>query len=250
MSAQYGLIGRRIGHSFSERFFGEKFRREGIDASYGLFPLPSIDELPALIQSMPQLQGFNVTIPYKEEVMVYLDSLDPEAQEVGAVNCVKIENGKLRGYNTDVYGFRNSLLGFLGEERPYALVLGTGGAAKAVTYVLRGLGIDYISVSRSGKDGAVTYEDLIADADIVGSHRLIVNTTPLGTYPDVDSAPVIPWEAVLPVHYLFDLVYNPEQTLFMKKGAALGARVMNGYEMLVGQAERSWEIWVPGGTRE
>lgn len=243
MKDRYGLIGRKLGHSFSEKFFGEKFETEKIDASYRPFQLATITELPALLENTPGLKGFNVTIPYKEEVMAYLDSIDREAEEVGAVNCVKITDGKLRGYNTDVFGFRNSLIGFIGDSRPSAIVFGTGGAAKAVTHVLQKLGIDYISVSRGGKDGAMTYEDMAAAPGIVSSHKLLVNTTPLGMYPDVDAAPDIPYEAVTPDHYLFDLVYNPAETLFLKKGKSRGAHTINGYEMLVGQAERSWDIW-------
>lgn len=242
MKAQYGLIGRRLGHSFSELFFREKFDRENIDASYSLYPLESIRELPALLASSG-LRGFNVTIPYKEEVIPYLDSLDPEAEAVGAINCVKITDGMLRGYNTDIYGFRNSLLEFIGDLRPSALVLGTGGAAKAVAHVLKDLGIDHISISRSGRHGTVTYDCLADDPDMISGHKLVVNTTPLGMYPNVNYAPDIPYALLSPEYYLFDLVYNPQQTLFMKKGAEMGAHVINGYNMLVGQAERSWDIW-------
>ncbi len=239
----YGLIGRTLGHSFSARYFTDKFHREGIDAEFRNFELAAIDGLKGMLAANPDLRGFNVTIPYKEEIIPLLDGISPEARRIGAVNCVKIENGKLTGHNTDVYGFRKSLLNLIGDERPEALVLGTGGASKAVKWVLADLGIPFKTVSRSSKGGDLTYEDLAKQTDIAAASRLIVNSTPLGTYPNVDDAPDIPYSAITPGHFMFDLVYNPEQTLFMKKGEAQGARTSNGYEMLIGQAERAWEIW-------
>ena len=243
MRAQYGLIGKKLGHSFSEKFFSDKFCHEGIEVSYRNFELESIDKISGMLRENPNLQGFNVTIPYKQEIIPYLTDIEGVAKEIMAVNCVKVVDGKLYGYNTDVYGFRRSLLGFIGDNRPKALVLGTGGASKAVDYVLKESGIVYRTVSRSNKNGDMTYDDIKSDPTILSSCRLIVNTTPLGMYPDIETAPDIPYDVLTPEHYLFDLVYNPERTLFMKKGEEYGARTINGYEMLVGQAERSWDIW-------
>lgn len=238
----YGLVGYPLGHSFSQRYFTEKFAKEGIrDAEYRNFPLSSINELPGLLESTPGLCGFSVTIPYKEQVIPYLDGMDGEAEAIGAVNCVKILDGKLYGYNTDAYGFRNSLLEFIGDERPGALVLGTGGAGKAVKYVLSGLGIGYKMVSRTAGSGKLTYEEL--GEEIISNNKLIVNTTPLGTFPDIQKYPDIPYGFISDGHFLFDLVYNPSETEFMKRGKARGARTSNGYGMLTGQAERAWEIW-------
>ena len=188
------------------------------------------------------LRGFNVTIPYKQAIVPYLSGLSDEARAIGAVNCVKITPEGLTGYNTDAYGFRRSLLNLLGDVRPEkALVLGTGGASKAVKYVLEQLGIAFDAVSRDGKNGAYTYGDL--SEEIVRAHRLIVNATPLGTFPNVEGCPVLPYEALGAGHFLFDLVYNPAVTEFLKRGAAQGAATRNGYDMLVGQAEKAWEIW-------
>lgn len=243
MKPLYGLVGRRLGHSFSARFFADKFAKEGTDAEYRNFELTTIDELPRMLQENPNLKGFNVTLPYKEEIIPFLDSLSGEARQIGAVNCVKVEDGRLTGHNTDAYGFCNSLLHLIGDERPDALVLGTGGASKAVKYILQQLGIRFRSVSRSHKNGDLTYDDLAANPSIVCDTKLIINATPLGTFPDVDTFPDLPYSAVTPGHYFFDLVYNPEQTLFMRKGAEYGAKTSNGYEMLVGQAIKAWGIW-------
>lgn len=243
MKQLYGLIGRKLGHSFSGKFFTEKFRTEGIDAEYRNFELETIGQLTDMLAGNPNLRGFNVTMPYKEEILPFLDSLTPEAQRIGAVNCVKIDDGRLTGHNTDVYGFRNSLLGLIGDARPQALVLGTGGASKAVHFVLHELGIPFGTVSRSRDNGEYTYENLAATPEIVTGHKLIVNSTPLGMFPHTDTYPDIPYSAVTPEHFLFDLVYNPEQTVFMTKGEEQGAKACNGYEMLTGQAERSWDIW-------
>lgn len=238
----YGLIGYPLGHSFSQKYFTDKFETEGIpDTEYRNFPISSITELPGLLKDNPTLSGLNVTIPYKEQVIPYLDGIDAEAKAIGAINCIKVCGGKLYGYNTDVYGFRNSLLELIGEERPSALILGTGGASKAVKHVLNGLGIEYKVVSRTPYKDRLTYGDI--DKDIIGHYRLIVNSTPLGTYPDAETYPDIPYELLTEKHFLFDLVYNPSETEFMKRGEAHGARTMNGYDMLTGQAERAWEIW-------
>ena len=231
----YGLIGYPLGHSFSQRYFTDKFAAAGIaDCAYRNFPIETIEGVETVLQT-PGLRGFNVTVPY-------LSGLSDEARAIGAVNCVKITPEGLTGYNTDAYGFRRSLLNLLGDVRPEkALVLGTGGASKAVKYVLEQLGIAFDAVSRDGKNGAYTYGDL--SEEIVRAHRLIVNATPLGTFPNAEGCPVLPYEALGAGHFLFDLVYNPAVTEFLKRGAAQGAATRNGYDMLVGQAEKAWEIW-------
>ena len=242
MNRLYGLIGYPLGHSFSERYFAEKFSANQMTGvSYRNFPLERIDLLPVLLREHPDLCGFNVTIPYKEQVIPYLDRVDDEAVRIGAVNCVRIDNGKLTGYNADIYGFENSLLTLIGTERPAALVLGSGGASKAVKYVLTRLGMPYKEVSRTKKADNLTYGELTPQ--VMTDHRLIVNTTPLGTFPDTESAPDIPYGLLSPHHFLFDLVYNPPLTRFLASGQKQGAAIQNGYDMLVGQAEKSWEIW-------
>ena len=239
----FGLIGYPLGHSFSKRYFTEKFEREGWDdCRYELFPLASIRELPDLLEREPDLVGLNVTIPYKEEVLSFLSDCDPAAKAVGAVNTISIREGKRRGFNTDVFGFERSLDGFLPLEfKARALILGTGGASKAVQYVLEKRGIGYTLVSRKPKEGMIAYEDL--DAEVMRRHLLIVQTTPLGMYPHEDFYPPVPFSFVSENHYLYDLVYNPGQTLFLKHGKELGCRVKNGLEMLYFQAEKAWEIW-------
>ncbi len=242
----YGLIGFPLGHSFSEKYFAEKFAKEGIhDTVYRNFPIESIDRVTDMINENADLCGFNVTIPYKQEIIPFLTELDVEAEKIGAVNCVKIERTletiKLTGYNTDAYGFRKSLTGLIGEIRPKALVLGTGGASKAVKYVLSDLGIEYKGVSRNASAENISYGDLTRD--IAETHKLIVNCTPLGTYPKIEGCPDLPYEFIGAGHYLFDLVYNPSVTEFLRRGAQNGAKTVNGYEMLVGQAEKAWAIW-------
>jgi len=237
----YGLIGMPLAQSFSKKYFTEKFEREHItDAAYELFPLENISLLTDLLASNPGLKGLNVTIPYKEQVLPFLHAASNEAKEIAAVNCIKISNGQLKGFNTDAPAFKNSLLPLLGSHHKNALVLGTGGAAKAVLQVLKGLGIDYAFVSRS-KGAGFTYEEL--NSSIIEAYPLIINTTPLGSYPKVDNAPAIPYEYLSSKNYLYDLVYNPSKTLFLQKGEERGATIKNGYEMLVGQAELSWQIW-------
>lgn len=239
---EYGLIGRPLGHSNSARYFTDKFRREGIDdCSYSLFELPSIEELPRLLAEHPDLRGFNVTIPYKREVMRYLDDLSLEARNIGAVNCVKRDGGRLVGYNTDAIGLRQSLARFLDRLPERALILGTGGASQAVQYILAEAGIAFDLVSRDPAKGNYTYDNL--PCEVVEAARLIVNATPVGTYPNVDEAPRIPYAFVSPDHYLFDLVYNPPVTAFLDYGNQRGAHVCNGQEMFVGQAEAAWDIW-------
>lgn len=240
---KYGLIGKNISYSFSKKYFEEKFRREGRDdCSYDIFDLQDIDALPGLLQD-PQIRGLNVTIPYKRAVIPFLDAVDPQAREVGAVNTVKVlPDGTRCGYNSDVYGFRQALAPFLESRHDRALILGTGGASDAVAFVLRQLGIEYFFVSRSKRPGRYLQYEELTEAH-VKSCPLIVNATPLGTFPRVDACPPIPYQALGADNLLFDLVYNPPMTLFMKKGAERGAAVCNGKTMLELQAEKSWELW-------
>lgn len=241
----YGLIGKKIGHSFSADFFNKKFQKEGIDESYHLFPLDSIKQFPQLLENHKDLKGLNVTIPYKIEVIPYLNILSDEAAEIGAVNVIKIENrgGEkfLSGYNSDSIGFKESLIPLLRPDIKKALVLGTGGASKAVVYALKQLGITYTNVSRTPKMGHLSYEEL--DSKVIKDNLLIVNTTPLGMYPDIDSFPPIPYEYITPEHVCYDLVYNPDVTTFMKKAMSQGAKATNGLEMLRLQALAAWDIW-------
>lgn len=241
MQSVYGLIGYPLLHSFSPGYFKEKFAKAEIDAVYRLFPLANIKKLPQLLAKYPSLSGLNVTIPYKEQVIPFLDDIDNAAKAIGAVNCIKISNGKLKGYNTDVIGFEHSLVPLLQPQHTKALVLGTGGAAKAVAYVLGKLNINYQLVSSSDKTGTIAYRDI--STDTIEEHKLIINTTPLGMHPNTDACPDIPYSALGETHLLYDLIYNPEETTFLKKGNAQGATTKNGYEMLVLQAEASWDIW-------
>lgn len=260
---RFGLIGYPLSHSFSKRYFTEKFANEQLtDHVYELFPIPSIEELPALIGVHPGLQGLNVTIPYKEQVIPFLTDLDAGAKAVGAVNVIKITPQGWIGYNSDVDGFMGSLGDFIlnhgshlyrvvedneeeEEEIEFgvkgALVLGTGGAAKAVVYTLKQWGIPFLWVSRTPKEGEISYSDV--DEAMLENYPLIINTTPLGMSPNTDSCPPIPYELLTPQNLLFDLVYNPEETLFMQKGAERGCPTKNGLEMLYLQAETAWEIW-------
>jgi shikimate dehydrogenase len=242
MARSFGLIGFPLSHSFSKRYFAEKFLRENITQnSYELYPLSAISELPQLLQENPLLGGLNVTIPYKEQVLSYLDELSPVVQETGACNCIRIADGILKGYNTDVLGFEQTLSRKLGPHHKKALVLGTGGAAKAVHYVLKQKSISFIQVGRQKREDVIDYESLTPE--IMAEHTLIINTTPLGMYPDVDVAPAIPYNSLGEDHYLYDLVYNPAKTLFLKRGEEKGAVTENGADMLVIQAEASWDIW-------
>ena len=239
---RFGLIGKTLSHSFSKNYFTQKFAREHIEnCRYDLFELPAIEDLPALLHTHPDLEGLNVTIPYKQEVIPYLDETSEVVQEIGACNCLKITGGKLVGFNTDVVGFKNSLEPYLLPIHNKALILGTGGAAKAVQYALKQLQIEYKLVSRRKTSDGLGYEDI--GEEILDQYPLIINTTPLGTYPNVDEAPPIPYTYLSPRHLLFDLVYNPAKTKFLQNGEALGARIANGHEMLVLQAEESWRIW-------
>lgn len=238
----YGLIGRSLGHSFSKRLFEERFSQIRPEVGYALFELPTIEALPHFLESHPQLRGFNVTIPYKEAVIPYLDRLSPEAEAIGAVNCVKREPEGWVGYNTDYHGFLDSLETLLQGELPErALVLGTGGASKAVQQALHRLKIPYEVVSRDPRRGDYTYETLRERG--LAPYRLVVNATPIGTYPAVEEAPALPYPTLTPDHRLFDLVYNPPVTAFLAEGRARGARTLNGEPMLLCQAEASWRIW-------
>lgn len=246
MENVYGLIGASLKHSFSRNYFTEKFKNENrVNCHYELFELPDISQFPALISGQHALRGLNVTIPYKEAVMPYLDRLDASAEKVGAVNVIQIaDNGIKTGYNSDYFGFRESLEKWLGKEisQIKALVLGTGGAAKAVKSALADLNIGYLQVSRKTSPQAISYENL-RDHYILSRYPLVINTTPLGMFPNNGQAPDLDYDEITSGHYLYDLVYNPTKTLFMKKGLEKGAKVKNGLEMLHLQAEKSWEIW-------
>ena len=241
-SALYGLLGRNISHSFSPGYFNNRFLKENIDARFDLFDIHSINELSNLLKSTPELRGFSVTIPYKQEVMNFLDRISPEAKNIGAVNCVKVTKDGLAGYNTDAIGFLNSLKPLIqGKTNINALLLGTGGASKAVAYVLTNLSIPFKTISRRAGDNLLTYDEL--DKTIIKSSQLIINATPLGMYPYINEAPSIPYEYLTEHHILYDLIYNPAETLFLKKGRREGAVIKNGLEMLYLQAEAAWEIW-------
>lgn len=241
----YGLIGKPLKHSFSAAYFTQKFAAENIaDSQYQNFELQSIEQLPLLLQQQPDLKGLNVTIPYKKEVLRYLHEADDTVQQIGACNCIKIVDGKLYGYNTDVIGFAQSLQQHLQPQHTKALVLGTGGSSGAVQYALQQLKIPYKLVSRQKEKGQFSYEDL--NDSIIKDYPLIINTTPVGMFPQVHEAPPIPYSAITSAHLLFDLIYNPEKTLFLQRGEAQGAAICNGYQMLLLQAEAGWKIWNSG----
>ena len=256
----FGLIGYPLSHSFSKKYFTEKFETLKItDAAYDLFPLEDIAGLLPLLHANNSLCGLNVTIPHKVDVLPYLDWIEPDAKKAGAVNCIKVisespvsaafsgevgikgHDFRLEGYNTDIAGFDGSLTPLLTSDHDKALILGDGGAAKAVKCVLENKGIDHICVTRKPKPGNLLFTDLTAKH--IADYKLIINTTPIGTYPDVDECPPIPYEVITSSHLLFDLVYNPPLTKFLQKGAERKATTKNGYEMLVLQAEKAWEIW-------
>ena len=242
---KYGLIGCPLGHSFSCGYFNEKFQNEGIDAEYVNFEIPSIDDLPEIIAANPGLRGLNVTIPYKEKVISFLDFLSPEARAIGAVNVIRVEHKGseivLKGYNSDAIGFTKSIEPMLTAAHTKALVLGTGGASKAVSYGLRSLGLETVSVSRYDRAGTIRYEAVTPD--VVREYNVIVNCTPCGMYPHIDECPSLPYDAMDGRNILYDCIYNPDRTLFMKKGAEHGATVKNGLEMLLLQAFAAWRIW-------
>lgn len=237
---KFGLIGFPLTHSFSKKYFTDLFSNEKISAVYENYPLAHIQEVLPLFQD-PLLEGINVTIPYKEAILPYLDEQSEAVQQIGACNCVHIEKGRKIGYNTDVIGFEKTWERKLKPHHTEALILGTGGAAKAVSYVLRKRGIRYKKVSRTAAEGRIAYGDLTAS--LLATHTLIINTTPLGMYPNVEDCPDIPYEALSSAHYLYDLVYNPAKTLFLQKGEAQGAAIENGQDMLIIQANESRKIW-------
>ena len=243
---KYGLIGFPLGHSFSKDFFNQKFQSEKIDATYLNFEIPDIKELTNVLKDNPELRGLNVTIPYKEQIIPYLDDLDEDARAIGAVNVIKFTKGffgakKLVGYNSDIVGFKRSIEPLLNESHRKALILGTGGASKAVFQGLKQLGIGATLVSRKPKEHCITYQEITPK--VMEQYTVIVNTTPLGMFPNVHACPDIPYDLLTPNHLLYDLLYNPDETLFMQKGKERGAVVKNGLEMLLLQAFAAWEIW-------
>lgn len=243
---KYGLLGYPLGHSFSKNYFNQKFEAEKIDAEYLNFEIPDIKEIKSVIKENPELNGLNVTIPYKQQVIPYLDDLDDDARLIGAVNVIKFSKGlfgkvKLKGYNSDIIGFKQSIEPLLKDHHRKALILGTGGASKAVFHGLKQLGIAATFVSRQCKEFCITYEEITEK--IMEQYHVIVNTTPLGMYPNVNACPNIPYELLTSDHLLYDLLYNPDETLFMQKGKERGAVVKNGLEMLLLQAFAAWEIW-------
>jgi len=242
---KYGLIGYPLGHSFSIGYHNQRFADEGINAKYLNFEIPSIDDLPAVLSQNPELKGLNVTIPYKEKVMQFLDYVSPEARAIGAVNVIRVEHqGKkitLKGYNSDVIGFTQSIEPLLENYHKKALVLGTGGASKAISYGLKSLGLETVYVSRYERPGTIQYGSITPE--VVQEYNVIVNCTPLGMFPKTEECPSLPYEAMNERNILYDLIYNPDETLFMRKGAERGATVKNGLEMLLLQAFASWEFW-------
>lgn len=240
---EYALIGNPLSHSFSQKYFTAKFTEGQItDCVYNLYELPDIQKLPALLSEHPNLHGLNVTVPHKEAVIPFLDEIDPEAGELGAVNVIKFNNGKTKGFNSDFPAFRQTLQEFYPiNNTSQALILGTGGASKAVKAAFQSLNIPFKFVSRQPQSGQMHYEEITPI--ILADFTLIVNTTPLGTYPNIQTFPALPYESLTDRHYLYDLVYNPAETVFLQKGKEVGAKIKNGYDMLVLQAEISWQIW-------
>lgn len=242
---KYGLIGFPLGHSFSIVYFNEKFQSEGIDAVYENFEIETIEQLKIVLDTNPELRGLNVTIPYKQEVMKFLHEISPEAQVVGAVNVIRIERkgskSVLKGFNSDVIGFQQSIEPILESHHKKALILGMGGAAKAVDYVLKKMGLETLYVSRNKAEGAILYDEV--DKKIIKDYPVIVNCTPVGMYPNIEECPRLPYHAMDSHTLLYDLLYNPDETMFMKKGKQYGAMVKNGLEMLLLQAFASWEFW-------
>jgi shikimate dehydrogenase len=237
----FGLIGYPLSHSFSKGYFTEKFIKEGIqNANYDTYPIEKIEDFQSLCKEN-NFAGLNVTIPYKQSIMAFLDEINKEAANIGAVNTIKFLNGKKIGYNSDIYGFEMSLKPLLKSHHKNALILGTGGASKAVEYALKKLDINYIYISRKRENNILSYEDL--NEEIINTHHLIINTTPLGMFPNTQDAPNIPYQFLNQQHLLYDLVYNPTETLFLLNGKNKNAQIKNGLEMLYLQAERSWQIW-------
>lgn len=245
MEKVFGLIGQTVSHSFSKSYFDEKFFREGLrDHHYELFPLTNIQEIEGLIQNTKGLSGLNVTIPYKEQVIQYLDEVDPAAKKIGAVNVIKIQDGKRKGFNTDMDAFYETIVKWLPEDKKFkALVLGTGGSSKSVQEALTKLKIPFKLVSREAAKGKYTYGDLEKKPEIIKESNLIINTTPLGMHPNTNTMPPIDYELLTPDHFVYDLIYNPARTMFLQKAEMRGATAKNGLEMLHVQAEKSWMIW-------
>lgn len=245
MEKKFGLIGATVSHSFSKSYFDEKFFHDGLrDYHYDLYPLENVDDLKNLLKENPELVGLNVTIPYKEQVIKFLSEIDPVAKSIGAVNVIKIQNGKLKGFNTDSDAFLESIQRwFPHASGKSALVLGSGGSSKAVQVALKKLGVNYKIVSREKSLGNYTYEDLDKDQTIITQANLIINTTPLGMSPNTNAVPPIDFELVVPSHFVYDLIYNPARTKFLQKAEMRGATIKNGLEMLHIQAEKSWAIW-------
>jgi len=239
----FGLVGRDIDYSFSQKYFSDKFQNEQIEnVLYKNFDIPDISHFPQIIKKNKDLKGLNITIPYKQTIIPYLDKLSLKAEQIGAINCVKItKNNKLKGYNTDIYGFKKSLLPLLESHHTKALIFGTGGASKAVEYVLKQLNILYKYVYRNPQKENLSYDAI--SKDIIESHTLLINCTPIGTFPRVEESPLIDYKSLSEKHLVFDLVYNPAQTKFLRLAKEKGATTKNGYEMLVYQAEKSWRIW-------
>jgi len=239
---QFGLVGKNISYSFSNKYFSNKFKKEGLPhCYYNNFDLKSIEYFPDIFKENPNIKGLNITIPYKEVIFPHLDKLSSKAKRIGAVNTIRItKKGKLKGYNTDEYGFRKSLSPYLKKHHKKALILGTGGASKAIAFSLKKLHIQYQFVSRSANE-SFNYDSL--SPEVIAEHHLIINCTPLGTFPNINDCPNIPYEAITNKHLLYDLIYNPEETTFLKKGKTKGAVTVNGLKMLELQAEKAWSIW-------
>jgi shikimate dehydrogenase len=238
----FGLIGFPLTHSFSKKYFDNKFDEEKItNCSFSNFEITQVSDITHLIKRNPALQGFAITIPYKQQILSYLDCMSDDVRQMTACNCVKVVNSELYGYNTDVIGFEISFKELLKPHHVKALVLGTGGAAQAVIFTLKKLGIRYLNVSRNELANAITYDDLTES--LIDEYSIIINTTPLGTYPNITEFPSIPYQFISSQHYLFDLVYNPPLTQFLLKGKQQGAAIKNGYDMLIIQAEENWKIW-------
>ncbi len=241
--SRLGLIGKHIDYSFSKGFFTEKFTSENLPFTYENFDLENISEFPKLIENNPNIVGMNVTIPYKQSIMQYMDAIDETAAEIGAVNTITVsKDKKLKGYNTDYFGFQKSILPLLKSHHKNALILGTGGASKAIAYALKNLDISFEYVSRTKRKGVLHTYNSLTEA-IINKFQIIINCTPLGTFPEIDLHPDIPYEGITDSHLLYDLIYNPSETKFLKLGKSQGASICNGSDMLKFQAEKAWEIW-------
>lgn len=237
---EFGLVGKTLGHSFSKSYFEEKFQREGIEGTFKNFELAEITQIETVF-SISDLKGLSVTIPYKEVIIPYLDGLSEEAAAIGAVNCISFQNGKKTGHNTDAFGFHQMIKPFLTNEHERAIILGTGGASKAVAYVLKKIGLNVISVSRNPQNGQFSYDQI--NEHMLKACKVVVNCTPLGTFPDVDACVPFPFEFLTESHLCIDLIYNPEETKFLRESKTNGATTLNGLSMLKEQANKAWEIW-------